>query len=594
MAEDKAARGTGRKTKAQSGQGTTAKSGADKAATGKSGTTRPGSRPKAVKPPTINLKAEEIGSETAADTSARSQSSAGENAKPEAAGASISAKKQEPKTDAKPQAARDSVGQPEPDQPRKGGLGLMGYAGAGAVGAVAAAAVSLGMNTVGVRTPDTSALETRIEQLAAQNADAVALQQQIDVLQARQAQLTEQVGSGSTGEDSAALTDLRTSLEASISETRNQLDQLAQTIESLPTQAKSETGQVLQSEIAVLTDRLADAEERLGQVATSEELTRLQAVIAQATSGGDEPGTQLSGLAELGRAVSDRNDALSARINALEPAMQSLSETVAALESRIAESLGIGASMSDIEGLGDRIASIDGQFGDLRNAVAGAQAKVDATEQLLAEYDSRLAAAESGIAAVRSSLGAVQNRASSGAADEAATALAVAQLQDAAQRGGSFAASLETLAALLDGERPELSILTTHAETGVPTVTDLAARFEGVAGDIVAAGGVREDAGILGRLVDNARGIVSVRPVSPVSGETPAAIVSRISGHLADGNLDAARSEWATLPDPARGAAADWGDQLAARAEVDQAMTQLTTSLLADLSNAAGRAPATQ
>lgn len=595
MAEDKAARRTGGKTKSQGRAGSTAKS-----APG-AGAARTGGRPKAVKPPTINLKAEDVSAKEAATAppagkpsprAAASGTAATETAKPETA--KPETVKRENAGSESPQAARpkDQAASTGASQPSGGNRpGLIGYATAAAVGATAAAVVSLGVTMIGIRTPDTGALETRIAEIAEQNADAVALQQQIDVLVARQTQLGEQIGTPNDATDAAGLSELRTALESSLAATQGELSALAETVSGLSASGAAAGSEAIDAQISALTERLGSAEQRLDQIATSEDLLALQEVIASA-AGEDAAG--LSGLAQLGQAISDETANLSARIDTMEPTIQGLTDAVAALEERMAESLGTGASMSDIEGLGDRIASIDGQLGDMRDSVAGAAAANAATGQLLAEHEERVATLEAAVADIRTALGTVQDRASSGTADRAAMALALAQFRDAVQGGGPFAAPLETLSAIMGSDRPELAVLASHAEAGVPTATELSARFEAVAGDIVAAASIREDAGILGRLVDNARGIVSVRPVSPVSGDTPAAIVSRISGSLADGRLNAAREEWAALPEPAREAAADWGRQLVARVEVDGAVDRLAAGLLADLRNAAGAASVTQ
>lgn len=193
MAEDKAARRTGGKTKSQGRAGSTAKS-----APG-AGAARTGGRPKAVKPPTINLKAEDVSAKEAATAppagkpsprAAASGTAATETAKPETAKPETA--KRENAGSESPQAARpkDQAASTGASQPSGGTRpGVIGYASAAAVGAAAAAVVSLGMTMIGIRTPDTGALETRIAEIAEQNADAVALQQQIDVLVARQTQL---------------------------------------------------------------------------------------------------------------------------------------------------------------------------------------------------------------------------------------------------------------------------------------------------------------------------------------------------------------------------------------------------------------------
>jgi hypothetical protein len=150
------------------------------------------------------------------------------------------------------------------------------------------------------------------------------------------------------------------------------------------------------------------------------------------------------------------------------------------------------------------------------------------------------------------------------------------------------------LSALTGEEHPAISALSAHADTGVATPAMLTAQFESLTSDIMASGAIREDAGILGRLVDNARGIVSITPVSPVSGETPSAIVSRIAGRLKDGDMTGALGEWESLPLPSRQASAGWGDAMKAHLEATGAVDTLRADILNNLRQTSGATPATQ
>jgi hypothetical protein len=572
--------------------------GAGKAkSTAGSGGRKTSPRPKAVKPPTLDLKAEE---QTASTASASAQKPASDNTAPQGSGSSPDTAK----TAGKSQSERSKPDSgPQPSKTAKAGLGMTGYLGAGITGAAAAALVSAGMGAIVLNTPDTSTLQSRIDEVASQAGQTQELQDRITALQAEQTELATRLEAAPQQQDAAlddsALQAMQAALESSIADTQSRFDSLSGRIDALAEEAtgsETDTAQTeaLRTELETLSERLGATETRFDQIATGDEVSALQTALAEA-SGEDADGSSgLAGLAELGRSIADQNDAMTTRMDAFEPQLESLTSGVAALEARLGETLGTGASMSDIEAIGERIAAVNREFTEVRDGLSTLQARADATEQILAELDARVTETQSTMAMLQQSLGAVRDDAASGSSSAAAAALAVAGLKDAVLRGAPFADALTTLTALVGEDHGSIPTLSAHAETGVATPTLLAAQFEGLTSQMVAAGSIREDAGILGRLVDNARGIVSVTPVAPVTGDSPSAIVSRIAGRLSDGDLAGAFGEWQSLPEASRKASSEWGAALEARNDVTQALDTMSADILNTLRQTSGAAPATQ
>ena len=79
----------------------------------------------------------------------------------------------------------------------------------------------------------------------------------------------------------------------------------------------------------------------------------------------------------------------------------------------------------------------------------------------------------------------------------------------------------------MDGE--DVAALEPLAKKGAPTIPTLQAAFPSVADAILAAtSAIGPDAGFLDRVAAFGSSLVSIRPTSPIEGDTPEAIVSRM------------------------------------------------------------------
>jgi hypothetical protein len=151
-----------------------------------------------------------------------------------------------------------------------------------------------------------------------------------------------------------------------------------------------------------------------------------------------------------------------------------------------------------------------------------------------------------------------------------ARALSAAALKAATERGGSFAAELDTFAGVASDD-PAVEGLRAYATEGVPTRADLVRRLPAATDAMMdALHQPAEGEGIASRLLSSAMRVVKVRPVGDVAGDTPEAVVARMEERVKTGNLQAAVSEWNALPEAARQASQDFKRALDARIKVDE------------------------
>jgi hypothetical protein len=124
------------------------------------------------------------------------------------------------------------------------------------------------------------------------------------------------------------------------------------------------------------------------------------------------------------------------------------------------------------------------------------------------------------------------------------------------------------------------------AASGLPTHAALVAEFDRAIESVAPASTVPDSAGTVDRLWKSAEGLVSVRSAQPTTGTDPVAIVSRIRGALAAGDLATALKERAALPDPYQAATADWAKSAQARLDADALVERVRASALAKLGGA--------
>jgi hypothetical protein len=288
--------------------------------------------------------------------------------------------------------------------------------------------------------------------------------------------------------------------------------------------------------------------------------------------------TRVAAIESRAAATPSGVDDLSKRIDALEAAGKATDDRIGKVEA------GLAARPEA------RSANMDQVLDDLMARIEKVEAAVAkggnvAPPAGVSDLAARVAALESSTAAMAQRLAAMQARPSAATESEkAARALAIGSLRQAAGEGAPFAGNLAMLQALgLD--ETDIAALRPLAEKGAPPKSELAGAFPEVADRILAASAaVDPNAGFFDRLAGFARGLVTVRPTTPIPGDSPDAVVSRMQAAVDHGDLARALAERNALPGNGKAVSAAWAQGAADRLAVDR--------LVEKLSRAAGAAAA--
>lgn len=292
--------------------------------------------------------------------------------------------------------------------------------------------------------------------------------------------------------------------------------------------------------VASLGETLAAEQAARQQLASALEALRRETVAAAAAAGDPDAAVQLG----------EDINALSARLTALENTataeeLAALRQTITVIGARL-DAFEAAASPEDLQALRQDFAAIETMADELSE-------RMDA---LAADAETR------------------------GQTQATARALAVANLRNAAAGDGPF---LTELAILTEFGVPadQLQAIEAAARSGVPSVATLAAEFPDVASAILSAdNAVDPEASFLERFWQNARSAVVIEPTTPVEGDDPPAIVSRMRAAIAEGDLAAALAEREALPEEALAVSEDWAGRAAERVALDQAIEALSASTL--------------
>lgn len=213
-------------------------------------------------------------------------------------------------------------------------------------------------------------------------------------------------------------------------------------------------------------------------------------------------------------------------------------------------------------------AKLDASKVDAARLASGAQ--VAALAATLERLAGRLDAIESKLAAPKTDQRAPESRENGSDAQSPAARAVVAQsMMQALASGAPVGEHVAALRALgVDGAK--LSDLATFGQKGAPSAAQLAKQWGDLRSRIVTAeapaGGQWSD-----RLLARAKGLVRIEPVGAQSGESAAAVYSRVEAALQRGDLVAALRESDALPEPAKAAAAEWRASVAQRVKADAA-----------------------
>ncbi len=324
----------------------------------------------------------------------------------------------------------------------------------------------------------------------------------------------------------------------------------------------------LQASVQQLFARLGEVEHKL----TPETLqAAVIAAIGENTGEiGQLPADAASAIAELGENIT----ALEAKFSAAETGGVSTNMS-GAIEQRIsAVETALAAAREQTVTPGIDPAALAKVADALEHETnAAAAARLSLTQDIEAELAAlreRLSGLDSQIGAdLQVRLSAVEHLASENAAEtRVAGAIAASALKSAIDRGDPYTAPLTAVETTI-GKSNWVEKLRPYAKRGIPTLGELQNRFSRIAGEIIASQNRGDEQGLMSRLFNNARELVSVRKIGDVEGDSLEAVVARIENDLNAGRSELALERWGELPDAAKQMSAQWKADLDMRITAD-------------------------
>lgn len=344
---------------------------------------------------------------------------------------------------------------------------------------------------------------------------------------------------------------------------------------------------------------------------SDERVAALEAQVNQLAAG--HGGAAASGVfADLKRNVaglSTRIDADEARLTALEKASSAGPAT--AETSALHDQLGDSASV--LAQLNARIVKLEttggspAQVADLVAKVTALQARVtaldadvartagtnkgalDAISLRLAKIEAALPpdlaarldalAPKADVAAFNARIARLEQSNAGDTLHRAAAILALADLAQAANDGRPFTLELETLAAAQPND-PAIAAMKPYAVRGVPTVAALRARFPETARKAVDVLRAVNTTDTMSRFWSNLAGLISVRRVGDVQGNSPDARLARAQARLNANDLAGAAGEVAAIGPPSSVALAPWLKDARARVALDALIVQVNARIV--------------
>jgi hypothetical protein len=280
--------------------------------------------------------------------------------------------------------------------------------------------------------------------------------------------------------------------------------------------------------------------------------------------------TDLHTLSDRVAALETAHGSLAARSD-----LDTLGSAVAALREQA--SVAPAVTAEDLKTLNDRIARLElATTTPAGDGTAGASAAIPSLQAELAGADAKIGALTDRVAAAEAKMA----TAVAPAAGEAAIrAMALSSLRQAAAGGQPFAGDVDRVAAL-GAAGNDVATLRPLAEKGVEDKVALVAEFPAVADAILAATTANDtDAGFFQRVLNGVTHLVTIRPVGPIAGTDPAAIVSRMSDAAAKGDLVAVLAERDGLPQAGKDASAAWAAKAKDRTALDALIERVAQSL---------------
>ncbi len=282
-------------------------------------------------------------------------------------------------------------------------------------------------------------------------------------------------------------------------------------------------------------------------------------------------------IAQLDAGLTELRQAVAAVPSVAPVDLAPVEAQIGSLEDRLT-AIGAGASSADATALAGTIGAIETGLADLKTQLAEAKAKSGTLESAVAAITAEMATLKSAVSA--------QTVAGTDIGPAVRLPLVVSGLEGAVGNGRPYAAELSSLRTLL----PDLVVpeaIASSAETGLPRPDVVAAQFSAVVPDILAgraavgSGDMGEDA------LEWMKGLLALRPVGEVAGDSPEAVVSRLEAAVARRDFASAAQLLASLPPAMQAGAGTAGADLVKLAAADAFLTNLRARALAPVAEVA-------
>jgi hypothetical protein len=283
---------------------------------------------------------------------------------------------------------------------------------------------------------------------------------------------------------------------------------------------------------------------------------------------------------------------ISARLDKIEAALQAQQALTSRIAAAEAQTRSLADSLAALNKHLDEIASTSQSAAKQADAAAAAAEAAKRADQTAVQHGDVDALANR-IAALESMVKSLSDNAAhpaSGANDQAARlAIDAEALRAAVERGAPYGAELAAVQSF-GADAGATAPLQSFAATGVPSTAMLAQDFATLTPALRRASDTAGDAnGFLGRLEANAQQLVRITPVDAPAGNDPSAVIARMNVEAGRGDMAAALSDAAQLPEAAKLLAADWVKQAGAREAAITAARQLAADALAALNKSAAQ-----
>ena len=284
-------------------------------------------------------------------------------------------------------------------------------------------------------------------------------------------------------------------------------------------------------------------------------------------------------IAQLDGGLTEVRQAIAAVPAAAAPVdLAPLETQLKGLEDRVT-AIGAGASSADAAALAQTISSIEAGIAELRTQLTALDQRVAATDSAVSGLKGDVSATQTAIS--------TQNQTLDGADIGPAVRLPlmVSGLETAIANGRPFAAELTGLKTLL----PDLSVpgpVEAAAAEGLPRPDAVVAQFTAAVPSVL-AGRAAVSTGDMGEdALEWMKGLLALRPVGEVAGDTPEAIVSRLEAAVGRHDFKAASELLAQLPPAMQAGAGTAGADIAKLAAAEDFVTALRGRALAPTAEA--------